>query len=72
MSFKFTLALLFLVGIYCQPLQTVSLDSAHTFNAFQLTMSITPGQIVGLFSKRIVEGSSHWVEINTHNNQATF
>ena len=69
MTLSLTLTLVLAVCAYSDP-SAVTLSSAHTFNAFQLTMSIAPGQIIGIFSKKIVEEPSHWVNINTHGDRA--
>ncbi len=42
------------------------INSSHTHNTFQLTLSLAPDISLGIYSKKIVRNSDHWVHIDTH------
>jgi hypothetical protein len=49
---------------------TILVNSSHTHNAFQLSLSIAPNTILGLYSKKIIKSADHWAQINTHSTPA--
>ena len=55
-----------LIALVVSHEEPVVIESAHTFNAFQVTLSLAPQQTLSIYSMRMVDDDpSHWVEINT-------
>jgi hypothetical protein len=51
--------------------QPILLNSSHTHNSFQLTLSIAPNTELAFYSKKIVRSSDHWALISTKRSPAT-
>jgi hypothetical protein len=67
---RLILGLLLLATIGCE-LPVILLNSSHTHNSFQLSLSIAPGTVLELYSKKIVRSSDHWAQISTLSSPAT-
>lgn len=61
--------LLLAVAVHAQPL--ILINSSHTHNSFQLSISIAPDTDLDLYSKKIVLSSDHWAQISTRSSPAT-
>lgn len=61
---------LLLAGATVQGQPQLLINSSHTHNTFQLTLSLAPDISLQLYSKKIVRSDDHWTYIDTHSSPA--
>lgn len=67
--FKRLIVLVLATAVLAQPL--ILINSSHTHNSFQLSLSIAPQTDLELYSKKIVRSKDHWAQISTRSSPAT-